>query len=338
MTPICSLFQFGEEHERERLEFLSQARAHIKAACLHVITKSGLSIPLLKYFRCLQPSRRKSSVSVGDIAVLARALPFEIDIALLQDEWRLLQTEKDVITGGRIDVYWAQFFGLKTSLGDLKYPTVATVVKAVLVLEHGSGDVERGFSFSGNYLTDDKASMSERVLTNVMDIKSGMTSNNYTPLSVPITKELLNLARYAYASYKAHLEDERKKKEKEAKEKQEEEERKLAEEELKKSLMKETKDISNDEKKVEELKKNENSKRKAEEKLITEATKHLKKAIEKGDISEATVAHSLLEGAQKVRTEIKATSGKINTVQKSVDKRKSSAISNVLSKLKRSKK
>ena len=93
---------------------------------------------------------------MGDIAAVARELPFQIDTGRLQDEWRLLQTEKDIITGGRIDNYWAQFLGLKTSQAELKYPTVATVVKAALAVSHGSGDVERGFSFSANFLTDDK--------------------------------------------------------------------------------------------------------------------------------------------------------------------------------------
>jgi len=88
---------------------------------------------------------------------------------------------------------------------------------------------------------------------------------------------------------------------------------------------------------MEKLKKNETAKRKTEEKLISEATKRLKKAIEIGDLTEATVAHSMLEGAKKVRGEIKTTSGHLSTVQKSVDKRKSSVIYRVISKLKQKK-
>lgn len=98
-------------------------------------------------------------------------IPLDIDIDLLQDEWRLLTEEKDLQKNCRIDQYWSQVFNLKTSRDEVKYPTITSVVKLVLCLYHGKAELERGFSNSARYLTDDKASMNERTLNAAMTVK-----------------------------------------------------------------------------------------------------------------------------------------------------------------------
>ncbi|KAJ8886442.1 hypothetical protein PR048_012653 [Dryococelus australis] len=85
----------------------------------------------------------------------------------MQDEWNLLQLEKDSFTESRMDDYWNYFFELKNSVGETRFPIIAILVKAPLALSHG-------FSSSSRYLTDDRASMCEQTLTSAMTVKSAM--------------------------------------------------------------------------------------------------------------------------------------------------------------------
>lgn len=232
-----------------------QAQKHFVAACDHLVKKSALKSAIIKSCSCLQPEGRKKSQSINKIADLARVLPLDIDIDLLQDEWRLLIEEKDLQKNVRIDQYWSQFFNLKTSRDEIKYPTITSVVKSALCLSHGNAELERGFSDSARYLTDEKASMNERTLNAAMTVKSSMKTYFNKPQLVPPSKELLNLSRNAYASYKAYLEDERKRKKEDLEKKEEDRINKAKEEELKKIIIKEKKTIASEENKLEELKK-----------------------------------------------------------------------------------
>lgn len=110
-----------------------------------MLQKSAINNDVVKYCQCLQPEQRKLAYSTKQISKLARVLPLDIDIDLLQDEWKFLQEEKDKVINVRIDKYWSQFFDLKTVLGEFKYPTVTRVIKAVLSLSHGNAEVDRGF-------------------------------------------------------------------------------------------------------------------------------------------------------------------------------------------------
>lgn len=76
-----------------------------------------------------------------------------------------------------------------------------------LTLSHGSAEVERGFSLSGNIITDDKAAMSCRMLNSRLNIKRGLSRFNERPELVPLTKELLVSARLAHSKYLSYLEE-----------------------------------------------------------------------------------------------------------------------------------
>ncbi|KYN01819.1 hypothetical protein ALC62_07392 [Cyphomyrmex costatus] len=143
----------------------------------------------------------------------AKALPFEVQTDILTNEWKLLQEEKHPktdISKIRIDVYWSYFFALKNSFGNIKYPVVSKVVKTLLSLSHGNADVERGFSTSALILTDNRASMSEKTLNSYMIVKYALKMCNNLPHTVPIAKELLNLARTAHQKYDEYLKEKRK--------------------------------------------------------------------------------------------------------------------------------
>ena len=102
------------------------------------------------------------------------------------------------------------------SSSSFRYPTLIKVVQAALTLTHGSADVERGFSESGRILTDERSSMSEKALNARFAIVEGLKRYDCKVHKVPITVELLKLARSARHAYHAYL-DEQKRKEEEKK-------------------------------------------------------------------------------------------------------------------------
>ncbi|XP_063216597.1 uncharacterized protein LOC134527657 [Bacillus rossius redtenbacheri] len=264
------LTEISKVDERFQLEFLAGVKNHYVEAVTHVIRKSPLILkPLLKNCRCLQPEERVLHRSCRDIVALAKGLPIVIDESILLDEWKLLQCEKESVCGGRIDDYWALFFVLKNSIGDDKYPNVAKVVKSVLALSHGNADLERGFSLSSHILTQDKASMSERTLNAAMTVKSAIMKMYHSkPDLVPITRELLAMARVAHSSYLSHLQNEKALKEEAARKKLETDEKKLVEAERIQKLKDERKIIAGAENKLKILQSEEQQKRKTADALF----------------------------------------------------------------------
>ncbi|KAE8741989.1 hypothetical protein FOCC_FOCC012469 [Frankliniella occidentalis] len=123
-----------------------------------------------------------------------------------------------------------EVFKIKSFDNEAKFPLVAKVLKAALAVSHGSSDVERGFSESGNVLTEDKCRMNERSLNAKLNIKSGMKFFHNKPHLLPMDKNLLLSGRLAHSKYKEYLDGE-KKKEEEAKRKKKE-----AEEETRKRV------------------------------------------------------------------------------------------------------
>jgi len=79
------------------------------------------------------------------------------------------------------------------------------VIKAALSLIHGSADVERSFSSSGQMLIEDRAAMSERTLNSLLTIKDTLMHYNNKPHLILITKELITMARGAYRHYQDYL-------------------------------------------------------------------------------------------------------------------------------------
>ena len=79
----------------------------------------------------------------------------------LKDEWNqyCLEDIKEVLYQSnndkppRIDYYWSIIELIKNDVGHTKYPTIFSVVKALLTLVHGNVLVERKFPDSGKTVT-----------------------------------------------------------------------------------------------------------------------------------------------------------------------------------------
>lgn len=87
------------------------------------------------------------------------------------------------------------------SQSNLKYPITTHVVKAALSFTHKSSDVERRFSESGKILTADKTKMNGKTFNTRFSIIDGLKRFNSIPHEIPISGELLKLARTARHSY-----------------------------------------------------------------------------------------------------------------------------------------
>lgn len=194
-------------------------------------------------------------------------------------------------------------------------------VKGLLSVSHGSVSVERGFSASGNLLTPDKASMNAWGLNARLNMLSGLKKYDNKLFLVPMTKELLLLARNAHQSYRNYLEKEKH----QSKKKEEEKENLKAKSEAAKSL----KELCNSfvSKKSEEAKK-----KKAADKLLHEATARIETAIKRKNFEEITLAQGMLHGVKKLRSSEAKASKEMSSITKHIET-KTTAITSYFKKL-----
>ena len=168
--------------------------------------------------RCFGAAERLTPRSCNDILEVASSLPIEMDSDLLKDEWLMLQKENEDCkfkNSMRIDDYWKQFFKRTVDDGvQMKFPIIASVIKAAMSLVHGSADIERRFSDSGRILTDDQAHMSKRTLDCLLIVKGFIKLYSNRVHSIYIPKKLVTLAFKVCANYKNYLEEQKKKRKK----------------------------------------------------------------------------------------------------------------------------
>ncbi|XP_067136817.1 uncharacterized protein [Centruroides vittatus] len=337
---ICSAEvanELSKISQKDQLHFRSCLQKHYVVASIYMIEKAPIQCKLLKSLTCLQPSNISEKSTYKDIVSIARALPCDIAEDTLQDEWRLLQFERverdwTDSTDERIDSYWSQYFKLVDSLGNARYPSVTKLVKSALTLSHGNADVERGFSISRRALPPDRASMSERMLNSLLIVKEGLNMYDQSPHLVPITKDLLKLAASAHRNYQEQLENEKKLKEEEKQKKRAEEEaQKHFEEHQKKTVCDKEKIMalqqSLKQKKVEESELHETG-----QVLLEAANKKLEKAINSNNMNEIRAAHVMLVSAKSVQKQEEAKKKEAENIQKNLNKRTSSFMTDYLQK------
>src|SRR5215469_14241452 len=151
-----------------------------------------------------------------------------------------------------------------------------------------------------------------------------MFENN--PHLVPMTAKLVSMGRNAYSHYIMHLEEEKKLKEEQEKKKKEELRVAQEAEEENKQAKDSREKIIEMEKKILKSKSDQKNNSKAFEEIFDNATERLKKALEKGDLEEASVAQSMLEGAKAVKKKGEEKSKEVDVLQRRIEKRKNSVI------------
>lgn len=318
-------------NERERLEFRFSVQKHYSTAGKYLLSKSH---KMLKHFSCFQPMLVLNPESLQSIAEIARVLPGEINVDLLLDEWRLLKSEKDVISfipGQRIDHFWRNIFQLKNAVGAEKYPIVQEVVKMCLCISHGSADVERGFSLSSRILTDERSSMTERTLNARLSTIDGLRVYGNNPVNVPITRQLILSAVNAHKSYKLYLEEKKRNEESERIKAEDDRKKREADEESRKEVKRMKHSVEELKKKLDEVNKLYKLKKETSEKMHEEANKRLKKALSKTqvDVQEVSLAQAMYEGAQLVKNEEQLLSEKVASLQSELDRKTNKLLSTI---------
>lgn len=315
--------------KQEKESFLLSVKKHYIAAGNYILKKRKESINL-KAFSCLNPKKIKDKESELNVIRLATCLPILVDTENLVDEWKLLQFE-NLEGPDRIDHFWNKVFQIKI-IDRFKYPVLTEVVKIALSLINGSADIERGFSKSKRIMPEDRTSMSIRTLNAKLTVHDALKQYQNRPELVPINKKLLTLGSAASKSYKHHLEQERLRKEAAEKKIKEEEGRKAVEEKKMKELSYNKKDIDKFKEELKIAKKKENTQVEASEKLLQEANRRLKKALDKGDYTEAKLAQTMIEGVVKSKEDCRDSRKTIDSIEKKIEKRKDSIITSFFTK------
>lgn len=99
-----------------------------------------------------------------------------------------------------------------------KFPVLTKLVRALLVLLHGNSDVERVFSNLADVVQKKRQSLSAETISALVVSRSCLLVKGWTPSTMPVTKELIQLAEMAYSNAKAKAEEKKKGDERKSKE------------------------------------------------------------------------------------------------------------------------
>jgi hypothetical protein len=313
---------------RDALEFRKKVQKHYMVACEHLLNKtvlnSQLSRYVVKYFRFLLPSEIENHKqrNIEDVMKIADKLPVSIPIDEITDELKILQCETQSVEADRnVMSLWTRVFQSKIcGTNEPKYPNHTLLAKVSFLIYHGSADVERSFSESGNMLSENQARMSVELLNAKLNVRNVLKQYDNRPELVPITPALLQRVRAAYSAYKAALE--KKKEEEEMAKKKSEEEKRLLEEEKKKK-----EEIAENKKSLLALEKELKSKRecllgkrKVYKETMEIGNKKLKKALDQGNLVDARVAQTIISGAASIKSEENDLEKKMLALEKRISK------------------
>ena len=275
--------------------FKKMYRDHFHAAATYLwqhLNKETLK--LFKHFKYMT----NFDSSSDNIVEISKYFSLDVNYDLLTAEWNTLKSEESLVNHSRIDHFWSQIFLMKS--GDrLKYPICSKIIRMCLVVFYGNSDVERGFSVSRDIISEDKTSMSLKMLNARLHIKEGLKKYDNRIENIEIDDKLLIAASLAHKKYLLYLEEEKTKK-------HEEERRVKLQKENDENILKGKEDARKEEqsillleKDIEDMKKKRDLERTTITRLVSEANIRLTDGIKKNDITEIKIAQSMLDSVQK---------------------------------------
>ena len=104
---------------------------------------------------------------------------------------------KDLDAATAIDTYWHKVGQLKHPNGQLRYPVLTRLAKAILIIPHGNADVERSFSKMGLNKTKLRNSLGTDTLNALLQLQCNVQDTCYTFKPTP---ETISLCRNAISS------------------------------------------------------------------------------------------------------------------------------------------
>lgn len=317
--------------EVDKSKFRLNVKNHFVAIGLHIVKKTSYDNPIVKALKYIAPAYILEPESSDEIIGVAKQLPFSIPPTAL-DEWNCIrayvEVEKLQTWKGRIDDFWNIIFDLKGVDNLPRFPIATKIIKCFLSLTHGSAEVERGFSESGLILTDDKTKMIERTLNARLNVKCGLKLFYENSLvSVPIDKNFVKSARFAYQNYGLYMEKCKQEEDKKEREKELEQEKLLENRKIFEKIR-----LAKNE--VERLEVALNTKKKEKTnnacKLMSEANERLKDAIKTKNMQEITIAQAMIQGAGSLLESEDKNKQEIEELSAKVSQRKTDIIQNYL--------
>lgn len=285
-----------------QIVFCNNVKSFFKNSVTHILNKSSISNPHLKYFKCLNPEK---FLILSDRFILKLCELFtnknanlKIDSSAVVFQWNLLKLNKleNADSSGRVDTFWS-------GLNKDKYKDLLEVCQLSLILSHGNADVERGFSLSGKTLTNDRTKMSFKMLNARLNVESCTKGADLN--KIVITKELMILTRTSHNSYLNYLENEKEKRKKEN-----DVELKNSEAELvsRTKILQTTSELEVLDKQMNDKFLENKKNRELTSKLIEETNVKLKLAISEKDFTNVEIAQGMLEHLIRVKDKNEAES------------------------------
>lgn len=249
---------------------------------------------------------------------------------VVSDEYKLLKFEKIVKSHqGPVDKFWDEVGRLTNAMGDEKYANLDIFIKSILSVSHGNADVERGFSISGNVLTEDKTNMTELTLNARLNTLDEIRHHDNKVHEIEINRELVNMANSARKSYELRLAQQRE--EKRLLEQSSVEKRKLEEvcNEQRKIAKRSQKELQKEVSEVKEKQSKLRENQMVTDEILEDARSKLSKCIKEKNFVGASVAEKLLENAMESRAaEKKEADIIVNLNKKIFEKQKKSFTKN----------
>ena len=115
------------------------------------------------------PAEQPASGSRAQSAIqnVARKLQPEIDVSLVSDEWKALQSDSDldnIDKEQRIEHYWNDVFALKSVANTNRYTILPCVMKSGLVLAQMNAESERSLSINARVVTKERCALRDTTI------------------------------------------------------------------------------------------------------------------------------------------------------------------------------
>ena len=293
----------------------------------HMQTRLPFDNTLLRDLGCLNPSKRSKRSTVISVQNIARKLQPQLDISIVQDEWKVYQADIEVDTLQEnldIEEYWKAIFQLRGIDGASRYESLPLVVKASLVLAQTNAESERSLSINARVVTKERASLGETTIVGLRSVKEAVRFYdpvNLSPENITVTKELKLSVRLAHSAYQARLEEEKielERKKEEVRRKKEEEDRKEKEKE---KLLETKNTLAKREERLAEKESNARADLNVADELMNDATSKLHDALSCASVSKQSVnvATMMLDAAKNKRQQAMQQLDTIRKEQKTLE-------------------
>ncbi|CAF0854255.1 unnamed protein product [Adineta steineri] len=222
--------QIGEEARRlltevsaaDRATFFDDVKMMYHAIADNLKKHLPLKNTFLKDLHVLDPAPRTQPDSIDKMIRVGRAMSkllTDIEIDRIRNEYMMYAAENidecwyiknkyqdpdgnNQIEYYRVDYYWNKVLSLTANVGLPKYPTLAKIIKNVLIISHGNSDVERGFSINEHLVTEYRTLLS---LASINGLRSVWDTIKFLgsdlPHLVPINIDMIRTVQKSKSVY-----------------------------------------------------------------------------------------------------------------------------------------